>query len=65
MLIARTSIMAIGAGLTAILAFGCTLPAQDASVDEADSSTDIETADAFFDEDDDPIWPIKRGIDRR
>ena len=63
MLTARTSITVIGAGLVALLALGCTLPAQNAAVDEGDSSPGVEQADAFFNADDDPIWPIKRGID--
>ena len=61
MLTARTSIMVTGTGLAALLAVGSTLSAQDAAFDEA-ALADIEPADAGFNEVDDPIWPVKRGI---
>ena len=63
MLTARTSILVTGTGLAALLAVGSTLPAQDAAVDEADSLADIEPAASGFYGVDDPIWPVKRGID--
>ena len=61
-MIARNPIILTGAGVAALLARGSMAPARDAA---ADSLVDIEISetDVGFDDLDDPIWPVKRGID--
>ena len=58
-MIARNPIMLTGAGLAAFLALGSMVYAQEAA-DEP--QVDIESSDVETDFDD-PIWPIKRGIE--
>ena len=61
-MIARNPIMLTGAGLAAFLALGSMAPAQDVA-DDSQVDLEILETDADFDDFDDPIWPVKRGID--
>lgn len=58
-MITRNLIVLTGVGLAMFLTLGSRVPAQDPA---DDSQADREIS-ASFDEFDDPIWPIKRGID--
>ena len=58
---ARNPIMLTGAALAALLALGSMMTAQEAT-DDSQVDNEISESDAGFDEFDDPIWPIKRGM---